>query len=75
MFKSLYEAEKTSPNDVVDGDKFVAKLVAAAGYNNDWALYWGPSDWSNEEVANNGKKLGEGEIPFGYLMQLRVYRP
>jgi len=72
--KSLYEATIKSSSDVKDGEAYVAKVVATTGYDNDWALYIGPSDWSDEEVKSSGNKLPEGEVPFSYLMELRTYR-
>ena len=74
MIKSLGNAYTSRPGDVKDGDAFAAKIVAAAGYADDWALYIGPSDWTDEQVRDSGNKLGEGEVPFSYLMQLRQYR-
>ena len=74
MIQNLSDAMNTRPDDVHDGDAFAAKIVAVAGFNNDWALYIGPSKWSDEQVRDNGNKLGLDGVPFGYLMQLRQYR-
>ena len=55
-FKNLVT---TSPSDVKQGDAFAIKVVAIAGYANDWAAYRGPSDWSDQMVAEQGDKLNE----------------
>ena len=47
----------TSPADVQSRDAFAVKVVAVAGHVNDWAAYIGPTDWSDQEVAENGDKL------------------
>lgn len=75
--KSLTDARRMSPNDIVDGDMFAAKVVAVAGYADDWAMYIGPSDWADEEVAQSGDKLAEEEaqiFTFKHVMRLRSYR-
>ena len=74
MIKNLSAAMQTYPPDVKDGDAFVAKVVAVAGYDNDWALYIGPTEWTDEEVATRGDKLDEAEVPLAYVMRLRRYR-
>ena len=35
------------------------KFAAVKGSINDWALYWGPVDWTDEKVASWGHKLSE----------------
>lgn len=55
-FKNLVT---TSPSDVKHGDAFAVKVVATAGYANDWAAYRGPSDWSDQSVAASGDKISE----------------
>ena len=47
----------TSPSDVETRDAFAVKIVAVAGYDDDWAAYRGPSDWSDQRVAEQGDKL------------------
>ena len=47
----------TSPSDVEDRDAFAVKVVAVAGFADDWAAYRGPSDWSDQRVAEQGDKL------------------
>ena len=66
-----------SPSDVCDGDCFALNVVAVAGYNNDWAAYWGPSSWSDERVAQEGDKLRrEVAEPLFYLGRSgRTYLP
>ena len=54
IFKNHYT---TRPCDVEDGDAFAIKVVATAGYGNDWAAYIGPSNWTDERVAAQGDKL------------------
>ena len=53
-FKNLVT---TDPSDVKQGDAFAVKVVATAGYANDWAAYRGPSDWSDQAVAASGDRL------------------
>lgn len=65
----------TSPSDIQDGDRCAIKVVGVAGYDNDWAAYWGPTEWSDEQVAESGVKLTKEEAEvLGYLFQLRCYR-
>ena len=45
------------PDQIEVNDAFATKVVAAAGYNNDWAAYQGPCDWSDEQVAESGDKI------------------
>jgi hypothetical protein len=33
------------------------KIVAVVGWTGDWCVYYGPSDWSDEDVAERGDKL------------------
>lgn len=49
----------TRPLDVETGNAFAIKVVAVAGYANDWAAYMGPSDWSDQDVAEGGDKLSK----------------
>ena len=51
------EARNLSPSDVKDRDTFPIKVVAIAGHGDDWAAYYGPTDWTDEEIAHNGEKL------------------
>jgi len=74
MIQNLGNSYLTRPGDVQDGDAFAGKVVAVAGYDNDWALYIGSTDKSDEWVRDHGDKLGEARVPFSYLMQLRQYR-
>jgi len=52
----------TSPSCVQDGDAVILKVVGIAGFNNDWAAYCGPSDWSDEMVAEQGSKLAYEQV-------------
>lgn len=73
-FKNLVTA---LPREVETGDAFALKIVAVAGYDNDWVAYRGPSDWSDELVASSGDKLSEQEAaPLFYVMRAsgRYYR-
>ncbi len=66
-----------SPSDVQDGDAFAIKVVAVAGFAGDWAAYIGPSDWSDDSVANAGTKLlASVAKPLFYVMAMsgRGYR-
>ncbi len=59
----------TKPIDVEYDDCFAIKVVAVAGYANDWAAYEGPTDWSDEKVARNGDKLTAAEAePLFHVM-------
>jgi len=49
----------TDPGSVVQGDAFAVKIVAVVGYGDDWAAYHGPSDWSDQMVAESGDKLSK----------------
>ena len=65
----------TSPSDVKEGDYCALKIVAVAGYNNDWAAYYGPTDWTDDEVRMGGTKMLKEEAGiFAYLFQLMEYR-
>lgn len=67
----------TSPSDVEQGDAFPIKVVAVAGYADDWAAYQGPSEWSDEMVARGGDKLAREQAePLFYVMRAsgRHYR-
>ena len=65
----------TSPSDVKEGDYCALKIVAVAGYNNDWAAYYGPSDWSDNKVLMGGTKMLKKEAGiFASLFQLMEYR-
>ena len=43
------------------------KVVAITGYGGDWAAYRGPSDWTDEMIAEQGDKktqlAAEGLFP------------
>jgi len=47
------------PMDLKPGDRLGYKVIAVIGEGHDWAAYKGLSDWSDEEVANNGDKLSQ----------------
>lgn len=73
-FKNLVT---TSPSEVKDGDAFAVKIVARAGRADDWAAYFGPSEWTDEEVASSGDKLDkEAAEALFYVMRNsgRMYR-
>ena len=53
--------ETIRPSDVEPDDAFAIKVVAVAGYGNDWAAYYGPSNWSNEMVAKSSDKLSAAQ--------------
>ncbi len=59
----------TKPCDVKNGDAFAVKVVAVAGYDNDWAAYEGPSHWSDPDVADYGDKLSKEQAePLFYVL-------
>ena len=65
----------TNPSDVKEGDYCALKIVAVAGYGNKWAAYYGPTDWTDDEVCMGGTKMLEKEAGiFAYLFQLMEYR-
>jgi hypothetical protein len=43
------------------------KVVAVIGHSGDWTAYRGPSDWTDEQVAQSGDKItkeaAEGLFP------------
>ena len=47
---------------IQNGEKVTipVRFVASAGHNDDWAMYMGWSDWSDEEIAGSGDKVREG---------------
>ena len=66
-----------SPGDVHDQDAFPVKIVAIAGWANDWAAYMGPSHWTDARVANQGTKIdAEAAKALFYVMAMsgRAYR-
>ena len=65
----------TSPSDVKVGDYCALKIIAVAGYGNKWAAYYGPTDWTDDEVRMGGTKMLKEEAGiFAYLFQLMEYR-
>jgi len=67
----------TSPSDVEPSDAFAIKVVAVAGYSNDWSAYLGPTYWTDEEVAESGDKLSKEQAePLFYVLAAagRFYR-
>jgi len=67
----------TSPSDVQPNDAFAIKVVAVAGHGNDWSAYYGPSNWSDEMVAESGDKLSAAQAePLFYVLAAsgRTYR-
>ena len=53
-FKNAYQATEA---DIQPGAKFGYIVVAEIGYDNDWAAYRGPVDWTPERVAHEGQKI------------------
>jgi len=48
----------TSPITAIrNGEAVAIKIVAVAGQANDWAAYYGPTDWSDERIADVGDKM------------------
>lgn len=53
------------------------KVVAVTGYDDDWAAYLGPSDWSDDQVAEQGDKIDEiaaGRLFPAFMRTGRYYR-
>jgi hypothetical protein len=64
------QAYNMSPSDVQPRDAFPIKVVAVAGYGNDWAAYYGPTNWSDQEVAESGDKLAASQAePLFYALR------
>ncbi len=58
MAKRRYRDKRVvAPDDVKEGDAFAIKVVAVVGAANDWTAYQGPSDWTDDQVAEHGEKL------------------
>lgn len=71
-FKNHYT---TMPGDVEPNDAFAMKVVAVVGKIGDWAAYWGPPSWSNENVARKGCKLSaEAAVPLFPVLRNLCYR-
>lgn len=69
------DKHKAIPIEVRANDAFAVKVVAVAGYAQDWVAYCGPSDWPDALVAEQGTKLTKeqaGEL--FHCMCTRVYR-
>ena len=54
-----------------DGGMIAFKVVVVNGFDSDYAAYYGPTEWSDEEIAAGGYKLPRNlsellalEIPF-----------
>ena len=77
MIYRFKDPRGTSPSDIEPGDAFAIKIVAVAGYVDDWAAYIGPAHWSDERVATQGDKLSPEQAgPLFYVLRAsgRVYR-
>jgi len=62
---------------ILNPDDMVAvKCVTVIGWNGDFAVYSGPSDWSDERVAAEGDKMLEdaGRAVAPYCGHLRYRR-
>lgn len=59
-FKGLKEMRDTSPSDVQDNDAVVFKVVAVAYSGGGfWRAFRGPSEWSDQEIADHGDEIPE----------------
>jgi len=47
------------PDELEPGDCLAIKVVAVVGHARDWAAYYGPTGWADEQVANRGSKIDE----------------
>ena len=58
------------------GDAVAHKIVAVVGQVGDWAAYVGPTDWTDEQVADRGDKLSRAtaEAFFPDLAARLTYR-
>ena len=64
------EARNVLPSEIKPSDAFPIKVVAVAGSGDDWAAYYGPSNWTDEEVAESGDKLLSSQAePLFYAMR------
>ena len=69
-----------TPSEFQDGDHISVKLVCVLGYGNDYAIYMGTTDMSDEEIAQSGDKVytydGEkvGPALFRTATEQRFYR-
>jgi len=76
-FIQTAEARDVRPCEVKPNDAFPIKIVAVAGFGNDWAAYYGPTGWTDEEIAENGDKLAACQAePLFYALRNsgRCYR-
>lgn len=46
-----------SPSALKPGNLLGYKIIAVIGYAGDWAAYVGPTDWDDEQVADEGSKI------------------
>ena len=64
-----------SPSDVCPNDAFAVKVVAVAGYANDWSAYVGLSNWPDTRIAEQGDKLTREQVgKLFHCMCVRTYR-
>ena len=65
----------TRPVDIVPDTAIAVKVVAVAGYDHDWTAYYGPTSWSDSQVAESGDKLPQyaGEALFPQFRRARLY--
>ena len=78
---SYQEYYNMRPSEFRDGDAITVKLALVLGYGNDFAIYAGTSDMSDEEVVRNGDKVdswsADQELPkalFRSAVSGRFYR-
>lgn len=58
MERTWKNVHTTAPIDVEKGDAFALKVVAVVdSYAHFWSAYRGPSDWTDDRVADQGDKL------------------
>jgi len=62
----------------IEPDTCVAmKVVAVAGYANDWVAYRGPTSWLDNDVADGGDKISKeaaDALFFAFKNSGREYR-
>ena len=57
------------PKATNNNDSTAFKIAVANGYDNDYAMYIGPSEWSDEMVLEAGQKLPSN---LGQLLALEL---
>ena len=67
---NFFDWMNVSPDVLGPGDAIALKVVAVVGYDNDFAVYAGPTNWTKERVAEEGDKLFDEETCKGMFPQI-----